>query len=285
MPGSAPRRMKMYRKPRLAAWRRENSIQRIAVQGHSQSRLFAESTPSRTLYDRPAQSDGHILDTNPIASPSATRVDVILALYTAGYLALHFAATFQPWDRYLLPILPWICVLAARGLILGREGSGGRSGRQRILRAGALLVLVPALIYASWLGAAGRLPVGSDHSAYAGLDQAVALLRKQPADAVIYHRWLGWHYDFYLFDAPQERRWWGSGWKLADDAAHTARTEPARAQWVVLPDWENSAAEDLHLPLASKGLALVESERIYRPDGSRSFTMYRIAPLRSGATP
>ena len=36
------------------------------------------------------------------------------------------------------------------------------------------------------------------------------MLRKQPADAVIYDRWLGWHYDYYLFDAPQERRWWGS---------------------------------------------------------------------------
>ena len=224
-------------------------------------------------------------DTSPIAAPSATRVDVILAVYTAGYLALHFAATFQPWDRYLLPILPWRCVLAARGLVLGWEGLGGRSGRQRTLRAGALLVLVPALLYASWLGGAGRLPVGSDHGAYAGLDQVIALLRKQPADAIIYDRWLGWHYDFYLFDAPQERRWWGSGWKLADDAADTARTEPERGQWVVLPDWERSAAEELHLPLASRGLALDEVRRIYRPDHTRSFTVYRIAPLRAEVMP
>jgi hypothetical protein len=172
-------------------------------------------------------------------------------------------------------------VLAARGLILGWEGLGGRSGIQRTLRAGTLLVLVPALLYASWLGAAGRLPVGSDHGAYAGLDQVIATLRKQPADAIIYDRWLGWHYDFYLFDAPQERRWWGSGWKLADDAADIARTEPERGQWVVLPDWERSAVEDLHLPLASRGLALVEVRRIYRPDHTRSFTLYRIAPLRA----
>ena len=200
----------------------------------------------------PLRVTGTIEDTCPNSASLATRVDVILALYTAGYLALHFAATFQPWDRYLLPILPWICVLAARGLVLAWERFGGRSDLQHRLRAG-LLVLVPALLYASWLGAAGRLPVGSDHGAYAGLDQAIALLRKQPADAVIYDRWLGWHYDFYLFDVPQERRWWGSGWKLADDAADTAQTEPARAQWVVLPDWESSAAEELHLPLASRG--------------------------------
>ena len=228
---------------------------------------------------------GPIADTSSIDVPLATRVDVILAVYIAGYLALHFAATFQPWDRYLLPILPWVCVLAARGLVLGWEGLGGRWKHQQRLRAGAALVLVPALLYASWLGAAGRLPVGSDHGAYAGLDQAIDTLRKEPADAVIYDRWLGWHFDFYLFDAPQERRWWGSGWKLAGDAADTARTEPERAQWVVLPDWERSAVEDLHLPLASRGLTLVEIRRIYRPDNTRSFTLYRIAPLRGEVTP
>ena len=171
-------------------------------------------------------------------------VDVILAVYTAGYLVLHFAATLQPWDRYLLPILPWLCVLGGRGLSLGWARLGGRSGLQRSFRAAALLLFVPALLYAAWLGGAGRLPVGSDHGAYSGLDQVIGTLRKQPADAVIYDRWLGWHYDFYLFDAPQERRWWGSGWKLAGDAADTARTEPERAQWVVLPDWERSAVEE-----------------------------------------
>ena len=233
----------------------------------------------------PLRVTGIIEDTCPNSASLATRVDVILTVYIAGYLALHFAATFQPWDRYLLPILPWVCVLSARGLVLGWEGLGGRWKHRQRLRAGAALVLVPALLYASWLGAAGRLPVGSDHGAYAGLDQAIDTLRKEPADAVIYDRWLGWHFDFYLFDAPQERRWWGSGWKLAGDAADTARTEPERAQWVVLPDWERSAVEDLHLPLASRGLALVEVRRIYRPDHTRSFTLYRIAPLRAEVTP
>ena len=264
---------------------------------HPLRRPFSEESPDRerdsSLKVRrhalsvadPLRVTGTIEDTCPNSASLAPRVDVVLAVYTAGYLALHFAATFQPWDRYLLPVLPWICVLAARGLVLGWEELSGRSGLQRTLRAGALLVLVPALLYASWLGAAGRLPAGSDHGAYTGLDQAIATLRNQPADAVIYDRWLGWHYDFYLFDAPQERRWWGSGWKLADDAAHTAWSEPERGQWVVLPDWERSAVEDLHLPLASRGLALVEVRRIYRPDNTRSFTLYRIAPLRAEVAP
>ena len=167
-----------------------------------------------------------IVDTNPNRFTLATRVDVILAVYTAGYLALHFAATFQPWDRYLLPILPWVCVLAARASSWAGKDSAVDRGSSAHYAPAPCWCLCQLLLYASWLGAAGRLPVGSDHGVYAGLDQAVAMLRKQPADAVIYHRWLSWHYDFYLFDAPQERRWWGSGWKLADDAARTARTEP-----------------------------------------------------------
>ena len=211
-------------------------------------------------------------------------VDAILALYIIGYLALHFAVTFQPWDRYLLPILPLVCVLAGRGLVLGWDRLGSWPKLRRSGRVMGLLLLVPALLYAAGLGAGGRLPVGSDHSANAGLDRVVATLRNQPADAVIYHRWLGWHYDFYLFDAPQERRWWGSGWKLADDAASTARTEPGRPQWVVLPGWESTAIEELSLPLASRGLTLVEIERIFRPDGSRAFAMYRIAPLGAEVT-
>jgi hypothetical protein len=293
---------------------------------HPLRRTFSEESPDRERGSFDALRAGSIEDTCPISASSATRVDVILAVYTAGYLALHFAATFQPWDRYLLPILPWICVLAARGLTLGwrwfddaaglqhslrtttlrvtdlppnplpaREGAsifplawqerGAGGVRFRAASSVALLLLVPVLLYASWLGAAGRLPVGSDHGAYAGLDQAIATLRKQPADAIIYDRWLGWHYDFYLFNAPQERRWWGSGWKLADDAAETARFEPERGQWVVLPDWETSAAEELHLPLASRGLALVEVQRIHRSDNTRSFTLYRIASLRAEVTP
>jgi hypothetical protein len=213
------------------------------------------------------------------------RFDAILAIYIAGYLALHFVATFQPWDRYLLPILPWACVLAARGIVVGRTRFGSRSEPPHLLRTAALLLLASALLSASWLGASGRLPVGSAHGAYAGLDQVIALLRQQPAGAIIYHRWLSWHYDFYFFDAPQERRWWGAGWKLADDAARSARTEPVRPQWVVLPDWETSAAEELHLPLASRGLTLVEIRRIYRPDNTRSFTVYRIVPLRAEVAP
>jgi hypothetical protein len=222
----------------------------------------------------------------------------LLGIFLAGYLALHLALTFQPWDRYLLPLLPFICVLAARGIrmlfchaerVYGSESVAVNDPRsisvawrlfvaQSLRRAGGLALAV-LLVWAAWLGATARLPVGSDHGAYTGLDRIAAFLRAEDDDAIIYQRWLGWHFDFYLFDAPQERRWWGTGWKLAGDAAQVYRETPGRAQWVVLPGWHDAAAGEARLALTSRGLALAEVFRIYRGDKSRAFTVYRIVPV------
>ncbi|MCU0500244.1 MAG: glycosyltransferase family 39 protein [Anaerolineae bacterium] len=211
----------------------------------------------------------------------------LILVYLAGYATLHFFVTFQPWDRYLLPLLPFICVLAARGILItwrwGGEAALGLpwlpTNAARLVRSAMTAVLIAFLALSSWLGVTARLPVGSDHGAYFGLDRISAFLAAQPADAVIYDRWIGWHFDFYLFDAPQERRWWGSGWKLADDAAAIQRDAPDRVQWLVLPGWRDAAASEVRLALASRRLALAEMERIYRPGGSRAFTVYRIVPV------
>jgi 4-amino-4-deoxy-L-arabinose transferase-like glycosyltransferase len=213
----------------------------------------------------------------------------LLGIFLAGYGILHLALTFQPWDRYLLPLLPLICVLAARGigvLLCHAERAYGSTPiaaiSQRSIslvgRRAVVIALVALMGWAAWLGATARLPVGSDHGAYTGLDRIAAFLRAQDADAVIYQRWIGWHFDFYLFDAPQERRWWGAGWKLAGDAARTDRETPGRSQWVVLPGWHDAVAGEVRLALASRSLALAEVQRIYRADGSRAFTVYRIVP-------
>jgi len=234
--------------------------------------------PGRTRPGRPCRTR----EQGPVSPAMTPRVawatDLIFSLYLVGYLVLHFLFTFQPWDRYLLPLVPLISILAARGISLAWHWLA-RWDRQRVGRTAGVVAGVLLLSYAAWLGVAGKLPIGSDHGAYAGLDHVIATLRAQPADTIIYHRWLGWHYDFYLFDAPQERRWWGSGWKLADDAARTARAEPDRPQWLALPAWKDAAANELRTALSSRGLALAEVERIYRPDGSRSFTLYRIVPV------
>jgi 4-amino-4-deoxy-L-arabinose transferase-like glycosyltransferase len=215
----------------------------------------------------------------------------LFLLYIAGFIALHWLFTFQPWDRYLLPIVPLVAILAARGIVrvwLWNDAKDLEHATSLVSHIPALLLAV-ALGWSAWMGIGGHLPVGSDHGAYDGLDRVVAVLSSQPADTVIYHQSLGWFFDFYLFDDHQERRWWGTPWKLADDAGATARREPLRPQWLVLTAWEDAAADDARLALAARGLALVPQEIIYRADGSRSFLLYRILPTnlspRKHATP
>ncbi len=244
-----------------------------------------------------------ILGLAALGSATRARPKTILGLYVASYLLLHVVVTFHPWDRYLLPILPLICALAAQGgvtalhWLLSRTSERTRMNMAdhrkpgasapvrarprpiRVILSGMAIALTAISVYATWLGAAGRIPVGSDYGAYRGVDRAAAALAALPADAVIYYRSLGWHLDFYLFDAPQERRWYDGAQKLATDAGRTARAEPARPQWLVLPSWETPSAEDLRVPLAVHGLRLIAGPQIALPDGPAAFTLYRLAPL------
>jgi hypothetical protein len=205
----------------------------------------------------------------------ASCVDLMLSAYAAGYLALHVLATFQPWDRYLLPLIPLIAILAARGLVEVWERSG-RLPRRATGRHPLMLGLALLLAWASWTGVSGRLPVGSDHGAFDNLDKVVALVRSRPASALVYHHSLGWYFDFYLFDAPQQRPWWENSWQLADLASRTAHLEPGREQWLVLTGWEDPVGEGIPAALANWGLALREEESIYRHDRTRAFTVCQI---------
>src|SRR5690606_19177499 len=108
---------------------------------------------------------------------------------------LHLATTMQVWDRYLLPLAPFVAVgiggLAAAGL------ADLRSRQHWVGAIFILALLLPPAVRA----ADGRLPIGSDHGAYGELRTALAWLRAtMPEDVVLYHRELGWHAQFYLFD-------------------------------------------------------------------------------------
>ena len=213
---------------------------------------------------------------------SRTRwLDLGLGSYVAFYLAAHFVSTVQAWDRYLLPVVPLICLLAASGMqrtwgLLGGWRSNG------LARPAAVAALGLLLAFGSWKGISASVPVGSDHGAYYGMARVVAELRSQPRETVIYDHSLGWFYGFYMFGAHQEVRWWDSAWKLADDAARTALAEPKRSQLLALPGWEDEEANKIRLALAGRRLGLQERLRTYRPDGTRSFTLYQILPEGKG---
>ena len=193
---------------------------------------------------------------------------VLLALWSVGFVGLHVGTTVPTWDRYLLPLAPMLALLPAWGI--------GTIARQapRVATVAALL-LVLTLLRPAVTAAAGGLPVGGDKGAYTGLPAALAWLDDQAATPaqtpyVLYHSRLGWHFQYYLFDANAagavDLRWFPSTTYLADNAEKT----PHLRKFLLEPDW--NAQPDLARRLAMRGMTATVSGRFGR------FTLYEIVP-------
>jgi len=203
--------------------------------------------------------------------------DAILLAFVLAYLLLHLIVSFQTWDRYVLPLVPLLCLLLARGLAVLLNLARAMLDRARVLpnrpqgwKVHAILLLV-LLSRPAYVGATGRLPVGGDHGAYDGIDLlASEMLKSLRPDAVLYFHWLGWHYDYYLHDASFERVWY------PDPAALTEAVE-ARSDapsFICFPDWRSELP--VRRALAERGRDLVPQMTVHRSDGSRSFVLYMI---------
>ncbi|MCC9076278.1 glycosyltransferase family 39 protein [Litorilinea aerophila] len=199
---------------------------------------------------------------------------LLLVAWGAGFLALHVVASVQVWDRYLLPLAPILALAGARlAAALGEPWPANPGWRKspgrnplvetlskflpRLTRPGwtvGMLLLVGLLgIQPARVAATGGLPIGSDHGAMTGLHQALRWLQQENPDGyVLYHRVLGWHYRFYLYDPIRhgqvELRWYPSTTYLADNALKT----PHRRKFLLVPAW--APQPDLAARLAMQGL-------------------------------
>ena len=212
---------------------------------------------------------------------------LILAIWAVGFLLLHVGSSVQVWDRYLLPLTVPLALLGGWGVAeVGRgvtgstnttgrtRGWGTRSGGTtfaatarllapdlRPLLAILALLAVPA-VTAAW----GRLPIGGDHGAYAGLDEALAAVDRP--GALLFHRELGWQARFALFDEIRSGevglRYFPSEVYLADSATKS----PHKERFVIVPDW--APLPDLGMQLAGRRL---KGEIVLR---SGHFAVYRI---------
>jgi 4-amino-4-deoxy-L-arabinose transferase-like glycosyltransferase len=205
----------------------------------------------------------------------AAAADLVLSGFVLGCFFLHWLVAFPVWDRYLLPLVPMVGLLLGRGVALtwdeARARSGGWSDAFRI-PSWAFSVLLALLLVVSGLRASdGRIPVGGDHGAYDGLEEAVGFLRALPVGTVLYDRWLSWHYDFYLFDAYLYRAGFAAPEWLAADAASFYDGRP---RYLVIPRWESTAR--LERALGDVGLAMAPILTTYDRDGAPSFVVYEI---------
>jgi len=235
-----------------------------------------------------------LTDVRRLSQPVAyDRVASYADLLLVGFLALFAAVlTFVAvpvWDRYLLALVPFACLLLARVLSLpdrllelGRGLSPARGKPLLALsiprkRASSLLTILVAAFLLFTLplplrdAAAGRFPIGGDHGTYQGIEQVVAYFRGHVmGGAILYHRWLGNHYRYYMYRFPYAFRWWGTPAELAHDAAAASDVE----RWIVFPSWQDE--EPARRALSMRELRLIRRYETYRSDGSLSFTIYQI---------
>ena len=205
---------------------------------------------------------------------AADRFDLLLGLFVAGYVMLHLATSLAPWDRYALPLAPVLALLLAR-IVFWWADHLASQGRQQARLALAGLVIVASL-WAITLAASACFPV-ADNSTYDGVPALAETIRSEPANAVVYHRWFGWHYGLYLYGADVDLRWWQS----SADLARQAVVEHDRRQLIALPSAENRT--QLDVALARAGLALIPVATTSHPDGSLSATLFSVEPLAGAA--
>jgi len=210
-------------------------------------------------------------------SDSQSRSDLLLSVYLIAYLVLHVVIGFRVWDRYLLPMVPVLCLLLARSiLVLLRRAprwlawmrvSTGHTPARRL----AFGLLAALLVRPACLGARSRLPVGSDHGAYEGIDRLAAYAQASlPPASTLYYHWLGWHYGYYLHGAPFDLVWYPDPPSLAQGAASNSGAIRA----IAFPAWRDSVP--MRQALSDRGLTLVPQAATYRRDGTRSFALYLI---------
>lgn len=180
---------------------------------------------------------------------------LLIILWAAAFITLHMITTIQPWDRYLLPLAPTMALLV--GCVLAKLvdftfSARTKNGSERGQALGPIRERVTAIILTTaWLAllfapaaraAMGGYPIGGDHGAYAGLDDAIAWInteigQEKDERAILYHRALGWHYRFYLYNPIRtgkvELRWFPHAVYLADNAAKISH----RRRFVIEPAW------------------------------------------------
>ena len=266
----------------VAAWRasadtEENDRGPRTEEGNT--RLFGLRSPVFRLFSEQYSADSERSETAS-ALPVFCWI-LLFAAFAAGYLALHVILGFQAWDRYLLPLTPLSAMLSGYGALwLWEQARGWRS----IWRWGGAALIALSFIWGAGRAASAQIPVGGDHGAYSGLVAVADYLRENTPDyhGVAYQRWLGWQWDWYLWDGPP-RAYWADPDMLIDDLASDRY---GYTRFVVFPGWRLDEKPALDRALSDAGLHLEERLRVTDDEtGETKFVVYEIEPHIRPALP
>ena len=142
-----------------------------------------------------------LIDSKSKSRPATTTL--ILIAFCVAYFAFMWLVAFPVLDRYLLPLIAIIAILLGKVAIrLDEPLMHLVQGKLRVVIRGAVhLLVLGAIVPSAFQAMSSELPVGGDHGAYDGIDQAAAYLRNLPPGTAIYYNSLGWELNYYLFDS------------------------------------------------------------------------------------
>jgi 4-amino-4-deoxy-L-arabinose transferase-like glycosyltransferase len=196
----------------------------------------------------------------------STSIDTTLALFIAGYFALHWLVAFNVYDRYLLLILIPLTLLTARGLLALYDMLIGRLPLGELRFVGLFFIGVMAV--SAWDAAQGKLTIGTNSSRLQGIDVLAEQLNDLTLGAILYDHWLGWELDYYLGMWTDKRRvYYPTPDALAEDAL--LQPDPA-PRYFIVPRW---AAPDEWL--AALNRVGFDPQFAWRVE---AFTVYRLLP-------
>ncbi len=133
------------------------------------------------------------------------------------------------------------------------------------------LLLCLSLIHPAIVAARSGYPIGGDHGAYEGIDDAARFIHTLPEGGVLYDHWLSWEWNFYLFDGPLYVAWFPSPEALTTDLTAFGRMSP---RYLVVPSWEADA--EVRAAAARAGFEFTPLHASKRRDGSTAFVVYRL---------
>jgi 4-amino-4-deoxy-L-arabinose transferase-like glycosyltransferase len=206
------------------------------------------------------------------ARTRAAIFDLMLVTFAIGYFLLHWLLAFPVWDRYLLGLVPVVCLLIGRLADLAASALQRTARRQRLRSELVVLTVIVALLALpaaqAWQSAT---PVGGDHGPHDGIDRVAAFLRDLPSGAVVYDHWLGWALRYYLWDADVYIAYLATPQALADDLHVFGRSSP---RYIVFP--ANESTTRVERAIASEGFGMSPVLSTRDRHGQPTFTLYRI---------
>jgi hypothetical protein len=205
-------------------------------------------------------------------------LDWALTAFFVYFVAFHTVFSFSIWDRYMLGLAPVAAVLLARIVLLPHDALLETQQKAMWSRVACLAVLAvflaAVLVPPTQVALRYGFPVGGDHGAFQGIDSVAGYFKANAAPgSIVFHKWLGWHYSFYMFDLPLDYYYYPDHKFVLE----TSRRLPDLEKYIVFPSWTSEA--ELQTVLNNGGWELSELYRTYRPDGTLSFTIYRIQPI------